>query len=86
MYGQSLLKSFIIIFKSIQETRTLTRHKRSVIFYREGGAPENWGDQVFFLRSKGDQKIFSNKKGGSLIFFKEVNILLNISEHKWNSC
>ena len=32
----------------------------SVIFY-QGGAPENWGDQVLCLRSKGgDQKIFSN--------------------------
>ena len=28
-------------------------------FYREGG-PENWGDQVFFLDQRGDQKIFSN--------------------------
>ena len=27
-----------------------------------GGAPENWGDQVLFLRSK----------GGSLTFFKEI--------------
>ena len=34
--------------------------KGSVIFYQEGGAPENWGDQVLCLRSKGDQKIFSN--------------------------
>ena len=25
-----------------------------------GGAPENWGDQVFFLDQKGDLKIFSN--------------------------
>ena len=32
-----------------------------VSFFTGRGAPENWGDQVFFLRSK----------GGSLIFFKE---------------
>ena len=49
----------------------LDRVKGSVIFYREGGAPENWGIRYFFLDQKGDQKIFSNKKGGSLIFFKE---------------
>ena len=32
--------------------------KGSVIFYREEGAPENWGDQVFFLGSKGGSKDF----------------------------
>ena len=47
--------------------------KGSVIFYREGGAPENWGDQVLFLRSKGGiKRFFQIKKGGSLIFFEEI--------------
>ena len=42
-------------------------------FYQEGGAPENWGDQVLFLRSKrGIKRFFQIKKGGSLIFFEEI--------------
>ena len=41
-------------------------------FFTGRGAPENWGDQVLFLRSKGDQKIFQIKYEGSLIFFKEI--------------
>ena len=57
----------------------------SVIFYREG-APENWGDQVLFLRSKGEIKRFFQIKKGDLYFLKKQNILLNISEHRWNSC
>ena len=38
---------------------------REVSFFtrRGGGAPENWGIRYFFLDQKGDQKIFSNKKG-----------------------
>ena len=39
---------------------------REVSFFTGRGAPENWGDQVFFLDQKGDQKIFSNKKGDHL--------------------
>ena len=48
---------------------------REVSFFtgRGGGAPENWGDQVFFLGSKGGiKRFFQIKKGGSLIFFKEI--------------
>ena len=41
---------------------------RKVSFFTRRGAPENWGDQVLFL----DQKIFQIKKGGSLIFIKEI--------------
>ena len=37
---------------------------REVSFFTGRGAPENWGDQVFFLRSKGGSKDFSKKKGG----------------------
>ena len=47
----------------------------STIFLRSiskgGGLLKIWGIRYFFLDQKGDQKIFSNKKGGSLIFFKE---------------
>ena len=42
---------------------------REVSFFTGRGAPENWGDQVLFLRSKGGQKIFQIKKGVSYIFF-----------------
>ena len=45
------------------------------------------GDQVFFLRSKGGiKRFFQIKKGDHLYFLKKENILINISEHKWNSC
>ena len=48
--------------------------KGSVIFYMEGGggAPENWGIRYFFLDQKGIKRFFQIKKGGSLIFFKEI--------------
>ena len=42
---------------------------REVSFFTGRGAPENWGDQVFFLRSKGGSKDFSNKKGGITYIF-----------------
>ena len=45
---------------------------REVSFFTGRGAPENWGDQVLFLDQKGGSKDFSNKKEGSLIFFKEI--------------
>ena len=38
-------------------------------FLPGGGAPENWGIRYFFLDQKGDQKIFSNKKGGITYIF-----------------
>ena len=42
-------------------------------FFTGRGAPENWGDQVLFLRSKGGiKRFFQIKKGGSLTFFKEI--------------
>ena len=48
------------------------RFKGGVIFTGRG-APENWGDQVPFLRSKGGiKRFFQIKKEGSLIFFKEI--------------
>ena len=60
---------------------------REVSFFTGGRAPENWGDQVLFLRSKGGSKdFFKLKRGDHLYFLKKHNILLNISEHKWNSC
>ena len=53
--------------------------KGSVIFYQEGGAPENWGDQVLCLRSKGGiKRFFQIKNGDHLYFLKKKNILLNI--------
>ena len=62
------------------DSNTITRCSDSEIgasnkvsfFYREG-APENWGDQVLFLRSKGGVKrFFQIKMGGSLIFLEEI--------------
>ena len=41
------------------------------------------GIRYFFLDQKGDQKIFQIKKGGSLIFFKEIKYFV---KHSWNSC
>ena len=54
-------------------------------FLPGGGAPENWGgDQVLCLRSKGGiKRFFKIKKGGSLIFFKEMKYFV---KHSWNSC
>ena len=47
-------------------------NKGSVIFYQEGGAPENWGDQVFFLDQKGGSKdYFKLKRGDHLYFLKK---------------
>ena len=48
-------------------------YKGSVIFYQEGGgAPENWGDQVLCLRSKGGSKdFFKLKRGDHLYFLKK---------------
>ena len=41
-------------------------------FLPRGGAPENWGDQVLFLRSKGGiKRFFQIKKGDHLYFLKK---------------
>ena len=45
---------------------------REVSFFTGRGLMKIGGDQVLFLRSKGGSKDFSNLKGGSLIFFKEI--------------
>ena len=59
--------------KCKEELESLYDYVREVSFFTgKGGTPENWGDQVFFLRSKGGiKRFFQIKKGGSLIFFKE---------------
>ena len=59
--------------------------KGSVIFYQEGGGLlKIGGDQVLCLRSKGGiKRFFQIKKGGSLIFFKEIKYFV---KHSWNSC
>ena len=52
----------------------LISRKGSVIFYQEGGAPENWGggDQVLCLNSKGGiKRFFQIKKGDHLYFLKK---------------
>ena len=59
---------------------------REVSFFTGRGAPENWGIRYFFLDQKGDQKIFSNKKGGSLIFFKGIKYFVKHFRTQWNSC
>ena len=38
-------------------------------FLPGGGAPENWGDQVLCLRSKGGSKDFFKLKGGITYIF-----------------
>ena len=53
-------------------------------FLPGGGPPENWGGSGTLSKIKrGDQKIFQIKKGGSLIFFKEIKYFV---KHSWNSC
>ena len=53
-------------------------------FFTRRGAPENWGDQVLCLRSKGGiKRFFQIKKEGSLIFFNEIKYFV---KHSWNSC
>ena len=53
-------------------------------FLPGGGAPENWGDQVLCLRSKGGSKdFFKLKRGDHLYFFKEIKYFV---KHSWNSC
>ena len=45
---------------------------REVSFFTGRGAPENWGDQVLFLRSKGGiKRFFQIKKGNHLYFLKK---------------
>ena len=60
--------------------------KGSVIFYQEGGgAPENWGGGSGTLSKlkRGIKRFFQIKKGGSLIFFKEIKYFV---KHSWNPC
>ena len=46
---------------------------REVSFFTRRGAPEHWGDQVLFLRSKGGSKYFFKlKRGDHLYFFKKI--------------
>ena len=39
------------------------------VSFLPGGAPENWGDQVLFLRSKGGSKDFFKLKRGITYIF-----------------
>ena len=48
------------------------------------GVPENWGIRYFFVDQKGGSKDFFKLKRRDHLYFLK-NILLNISEHKWNS-
>ena len=52
-------------------------------FLPGGGAPENWGDQVLCLRSKGGIKRFFQIKKGITYIFKEIKYFV---KHSWNSC
>ena len=50
----------------------LKRNKGSVIFSREGRAPENWGIRYFFSDQKGGSKdFFKLKRGDHLYFLKK---------------
>ena len=53
---------------------------REMSFLTGRGAPENWGDQVLFLRSK---DFFKLKREDHLYFFKEIKYFV---KHSWNSC
>ena len=55
---------------------------REVSFFTRGGLLKI-GGQVLCLRSKGIKRFFQIKKGGSLIFFKEIKYFV---KHSWNSC
>ena len=49
---------------------------REVSFCTGRGAPENWGDQVLFLRSNGGSKdLFKLIRGDHLYFFKRNKII-----------
>ena len=65
----------------------MSRHKGSIIFYQEGGGGgllKIEGDQVLCLRPKGGiKRFFQIKKGGPLIFLKEIKYFV---KHSWNSC
>ena len=66
--------------------KTFTGPLREVSFFtRRGGLLKiGGGDQVLCLRSKGGiKRFFQIKKGGSLIFFKEIKYFV---KHSWNSC
>ena len=58
---------------------------REVSFFtRRGGLLKIGGRSGTLSKIKrGDQKIFQIKKGGSLIFFKEIKYFV---KHSWNSC
>ena len=50
----------------------LTFVLREVSFFTRRGVPENWGDQVLCLRSKGEiKRFFQIKKGDHLYFLKK---------------
>ena len=52
--------------------RSLLSLLREVSFFTGRGAPENWRDQVLFLRSKwGSKDFFKLKRGDHLYFLKK---------------
>ena len=54
------------------------------VSFSGGGLLKIGGDQVLCLKSKGGiKRFFQIKKGGSLIFFKEIKYFV---KHSWNSC
>ena len=64
--------------RSPKRSPKLTYHKRATgvlgkcHFLPGGGAPENWGDQILCLRSKGGiKRFFQIKKGDHLYFLKK---------------
>ena len=59
--GISFLVVYLIYVSLVYtDTKKTASCLGSVIFYREGGAPENWGIRYFFLDQKGGSKDFSN--------------------------
>ena len=48
------------------------KYKGSVIFYQEGGAPENWGGSGTLSKIKrGIKRFFQIKRGDHLYFLKK---------------
>ena len=79
-----MLKAAVHLTISVRGQRATGKIQRKCHFLPGGGAPENWGGSGTLSKIKrGDQKIFQIKKGGSLIFFKEIKYFVNRS---WNSC
>ena len=81
------INQFLPVMQEIETSSILSGNAKDEykeVSFFTGRAPENWEDQVLFLRSKGGSKdFFKLKREESLIFFKEMKYFV---KHSWNSC